>query len=167
MEYTEYRMAMLHHPERLKDVHPKLVAFLKLAVSRSVLDICVVTGARDAAGVAAKWGEGRTAPGPHAGEPGYPELGQVVTNVQHPNDTAHSLRVTPEGIYATAVDAQFQVGAKLLEGTPGSESELYRWLGELAEAEGLEWGGRFRAVDQAHLQLKEFRQYPPAPDNVA
>jgi hypothetical protein len=155
-------MSELRHVERLLGVHPKLTAFARLVASQSPVDWCVVTGVRSLAGVLEKYAQGRTTKGPHAGAPGYPPLGLTITNVSTLEGAPHAERLTPEGLYACAVDLQFLThsGGKLASGDSPAEVATYRWYGALAEAQGLLWGGRFTKVDQAHVELPHWRLYP-------
>jgi hypothetical protein len=158
-------MAELFHAERLalpSPVHPRLAALARKLASASPFDLCVVTGVREAAGVAEKWAQGRTAPGPHAGEPGYPPLGLTVTRVSTLEHAPHALRVTPDGVFGTAMDLQFQVKGRLLEGRLLVEQAAYTALGEMAELDGFTWGGRFAAKDLAHYELRNWRTFPLA-----
>jgi hypothetical protein len=161
-------MSELRHPERLYSVHPELCAFMKLVVATSPYDWCIVTGIRSLAGVQEKYAVGRTTPGPHAGEPGYPPLGQVLTNVSSLEHAPHAERRTPAGVYGCAVDAQFFYEGRLSAGETTAEQSIYRWYGHLAESQGHVWGGRFGNVDQAHVELRLWRSYPlPNAGNVA
>jgi hypothetical protein len=155
-------MAVLHHIERLANVHPKLIAFSRKLAAASAIDVCVVTGVRDALSVAAKWNEGRVSPGPHAGEPGYPKLGLTVTAVRTVVEAPHAKRWTPEGYFGCAVDLQFQTEhGQLLDTDTPAHLTLYESLGLLAEAEGFVWGGHFsRRLDAGHVELKNWRLYP-------
>lgn len=160
---------MLLHTERLRWVHPRLVDLARLLASQSAIDLCVVTGGRNAEDARRKWSEGRTTPGPHAGEAGYPELGQTVTNCQTIGQTAHAIRTTPAGDYGCAVDLQY-VGrdGKLLDTNTAANRALYESAGLLAEGEGFRWGGRFPKYDAAHYEIPNWRAYPLAEDvNVA
>lgn len=154
-------MSNLQDPHHLLDqVHPDLRRFAFDAANDALLDLFVVTGARTQTDVTRKYAEGRTSPGPHAGEPGYPELGEIVTNAMHLAQTAHSVRLTPEGRFGCAIDLQFISAGKLNDGKSEADQALYRWMGELAESRGFTWGGRFPKVDQAHIELKAWRAYP-------
>lgn len=158
-------MAELHNPDRLVlplPVHPRLAALARKLAGASTFDLCVVTGVRDSKGVAEKWALGRTAPGPHAGELGFPLLGETVTKVRSLEHAPHALRRTPDGLYGTAIDLQFVIKGRLLEGRLLSEVAAYHLLGELAEADGFVWGGRFTNVDQAHFELRNWRDFPLA-----
>lgn len=155
----------IKHLERLDLVHPELAAFVDL-LAEAEQDWVVVTGIRTPAQVTVKWAEGRTTPGPHAGEPGYPELGETVTEVRTLQSAPHAIRVTPQGLYGCAVDVQYLLpSGKLSEGGTAAEQAVYLRMGQLAEAHGLRWGGRFKRVDQAHVELVAWRSYPlPNPD---
>jgi len=154
-------MALLRHAERLAGVHPRLAAFANLAAAQSSVDLCAVTGLRSPVECEAKWAEGRTAPGPHAGQIGYPALGLTVTNCKDASQTAHSLRATPEGDYGCAIDLQFvgTAGALLDLDTP-AHCALYESLALLAQEDGLVAGLYFRKVDASHVELASFRDYP-------
>ena len=155
-------MSELRHAERLAGVHPSLAAFARLVASRAAVDWCVVTGVRTLPGVLEKYAQGRTTPGPHAGEPGYPPLGLTITNVRTLEGAPHAERMTPEGLYGCAMDMQFflQGGSRLAGGDAPGEVLVYRWYGAAAETQGLTWGGRFSKVDMAHVELKAWRTYP-------
>lgn len=153
-------MGRLLGTDKLQRVHPTLDGFVRQWVEDSALDWMVVTGARTQAEVDAKWAEGRTKPGPHAGETGYPELGLTVTQVRTLHDAPHAVRVTPEGLYACAVDLQFLASpGKLSEGKTLTDVATYRGYGLAGEKAGFVWGGRFSKVDQAHLELVSWRSY--------
>ena len=154
-------MSELRHPERLYSVHPELCAFFRLMVAQSPHDWCIVTGIRGLAAVQEKFAVGRTVPGPHAGEPGFPPMGQTITNVSSLEHAPHAERMTPAGLYGCAGDAQFFLpDGTLAEGRSQQEQSVYRWYGELAEAQGLVWGGRFSKRDLAHVELRLWRSYP-------
>lgn len=146
-------------------MHPDLVAFAHKMAESSPEDWVVVTGIRTQVEVDAKWAEGRSQPGPHAGESGFARLGQTVTNVRDLQQAPHALRQTPQGPYGCAVDLQF-IGEKtsLSPGATPEDRAVYLWMGEFAEKSGFTWGGRFaRIFDQAHVELKDWKQYPLPP----
>ncbi len=153
-------MSELLHAERLYSVHPDLRAFARLVAANSSYDWVVVTGIRSLAGVQEKYAIGRTVPGPHAGEPGYRALGLTVTNVSTLDKAPHAERVTPVGLYGCAVDLQFMHAGKLAAGDTHEEQAVYAWYGALAGQLGLTWGGQFTKVDQAHVEVFAWRDYP-------
>lgn len=151
-------------------VHPRLRLFAVQMASQSPYNWLLVTGVRTQADVEAKYAQGRTAPGPHAGEPGYPPLGETVTNVHTLALAPHALRVTPAGTFGCAIDLQYFLpdGLHLAEGKVPEEQLVYRGMGEQAEKAGLAWGGRFiHLFDQAHVELPDWRAYPLPPPETA
>jgi hypothetical protein len=151
----------LLRPGLLAVVHPELAGFARLIAAESPHDWMVVSGERTLEGVLLKYAEGRTRPGPYAGRPGYPPLGLTTTQVRTLEGAPHARRVTPAGLYACAVDMQYLVApGRLASGSTQAEQAVYRWYGERAEGLGLVWGGRFPKVDQAHVQLKDWRDFP-------
>lgn len=156
-------MGKLLRVDRLYQVHPRLRLFAQQMADSSNQTWLVVTGVRGQHEVDLKYAQGRTAPGPHAGEAGYPPLGETITNVSSMAKAPHAMRVYPNGTWGCAVDLQFFVQGtmSLAEGKEPAEVAVYLELGELAEKAGLVWGGRFTRVDQAHVETPDWRNFPP------
>ncbi len=89
----------------------------------------VICGTRTYEEQAALYAKGRTAPGPK------------VTNAQ-PGHSWHNFGVAWDFVVFDAA------------GQPLWESPLMDRCGEIGEALGLEWGGRWKFQDTPHLQLK-------------
>jgi hypothetical protein len=156
------RVGRLLKPERLFQVHPELRAFAVDFSQRNDCDWMVVTGARTKAQVAEKYAIGRTVQGAHAGQPGYPPMGQTVTNVASLEHAPHAIRETPAGPYSCAVDMQFLLpDGSLAPGTNQAQQDIYALYGAAAEAAGFVWGGSFRHLfDQAHVELFHWKNFP-------
>lgn len=110
----------------------------------------------------ALYAQGRTSPGPRAGEEGYPDLGLTVT-------AARTLAETPHG-RGGAADAEIAVvknGRVIATLTDVRNPKIrlqYEHFGLLAEEHGLEWGGRWKKKDMCHVQVPSWRDIPmPTP----
>jgi peptidoglycan L-alanyl-D-glutamate endopeptidase CwlK len=149
---------MILHPERLQGVADELVEFVQEAahIFAHEFDLAVVFGLRTPEQQEALYAKGRTIPsgidvGPHL------PLGRVVTNAEHAEDTPHGR--------GGAVDL-----CPVVHGIWQWEAaEKFRELGELAEAHGLVWGGRWASLrDMGHIQLPHWHDlpYPPQTEGV-
>ena len=115
--------------------------------------------------------KGRTLPGPHAGEPGYPTLGITITNAPSAASSAHGR--------GGAFDVAVLIDGCLVGPRPGPGNDSYDrdlmidgvlvWplLVEIAESIGLVAGGRFKPIgpdglgwDLGHFELREWRHLP-------
>lgn len=127
----------MHHP--LEGTQPELqtrVADLIARAAAEGIDLCVTDGDRGDVAQLARWRQGRTTPGP------------IVTWAR-PGQSPHK--------YGAAADLAF-----LVNGAPSwAESHPWLRLGELAEACGLDWGGRWPApkTDRPHVQLPDWRRF--------
>ncbi len=112
----------------------------------------------DEAGQEELWNQGRTAPGPRAGDTGFPVLGLTVT-------AAKTLAQTPHG-RGGAGDAEVAVvmnGRVIATLTDTRQPKIrlqYEHYGLLAEEHGLEWGGRWKSKDMAHVQVPDWKHLP-------
>ena len=100
------------------------------------LDPLVTCTYRSLAEQADLYAQGRTRPG------------KRVTNAK-PGESAHNFRFALDFV-------------PIVQGKPDWSSKSPQWLqlGRLAEACGLEWGGRWRGlVDLPHIQLPNWRTY--------
>jgi len=108
------------------------------------LGMMVIVGLRTDAQQAADYAQGRTTPGPNAGQPGHPPLGATVTNCN--GVTTRSNHQAQADGYGHAADCGF-VGDHPYAGD-------FHAFGLRLEAAGLKWGGRFHApVDLDHAEL--------------
>jgi peptidoglycan L-alanyl-D-glutamate endopeptidase CwlK len=147
----------LRHRERLVGTHPKLIAFAEDAAAALDCDLLIVFGCRLEAEQVHLYAEGRTIPGPHAGEKGYPALGATVTNAEHAEQTAHGR--------GGGIDAMPLVDGKLVwdEKDPLWPEVLKRLeqLAELAKPRGIVWGGSWpKLKDLDHFELAAWRALP-------
>ena len=110
----------------------KAESFLKLAKDAGI-DLLVTSTYRDNESQAALYAQGRTKPG------------VIVTNAR-PGQSWHNWRC--------AFDVVPLRNGKPVWGTTGPDGDLWRKVGELGEAVGLEWSGRWKGKlrEMAHFQ---------------
>jgi peptidoglycan LD-endopeptidase CwlK len=115
----------------LPPVQKRAWAFLD-ACSKQGIDILVTSTYRDLESQAALYAQGRTKPG------------QRVTNAK-PGQSFHNWRV--------AFDVVPLRNGKPVWGTIGEDAKLWNKVGEMGEAVGLEWAGRWSSPREfAHFQ---------------
>lgn len=107
------------------------------------------------------YAQGRTAPGPHAGEEGYPALGLTVTAARTLADTPHGRGGAADAEIAVVKDGR--VIATLTDTRQPKIRLQYEHYGLLAEEHGLEWGGRWKSKDMAHVQCPDWKSLPILP----
>lgn len=131
----------------LKDLHPtveaKARAFLAAAEAEGI-GVLVTSTYRDAECQEKLWAQGRTKPG------------KKVTNARG-GQSFHNWRV--------AFDVVPKRNGKLVWGTSGEDLKLWKRLGELGKAQGLEWAGDWKTFREfphfqytGGLSLKDFQQ---------
>jgi len=110
----------------------KTESFLKLAKDANI-DLLVTSTYRDNESQAALFSQGRTKPG------------AIVTNAK-PGQSWHNWRC--------AFDVVPLRNGKPVWGTSGTDGDLWRKIGEMGEAVGLEWAGRWtgKLREMAHFQ---------------
>ena len=99
------------------------------AANDNGIDLLVTSTLRDHAAQAELYAQGRTKPG------------KIVTNAK-PGQSWHN--------WGCALDVVPMRAGKPVWGTTGADLELWQRVGELGEAAGLEWAGRWR----------RFREFP-------
>lgn len=114
------------------DTRAKAEAFLAACEAEGI-DLLVTSTYRDHDSQAAIYAQGRTKPG------------KIVTNAR-PGWSWHNWRC--------ALDVVPLRGGKPVWGTSGPDAALWRRIGELGEAAGLEWAGRWTGLlrEMAHFQ---------------
>ena len=127
----------LRDRSRLDGIHPDLIARLETVFSQMAAlgkPMFVVMGVRTVAQQQALYAQGRTAPGP---------IVTMKDGVKNRSDH----QPYPDG-FGHAVDCAF-VGSD-----PFSETHPWETYGELVEAQGLTWGGRWsHPHDSPHAEL--------------
>lgn len=115
----------------LDDLHPKVAAMCRDFLARckaAGIDVLITSTYRDNESQAALYAQGRTAPG------------KVVTNA-HPGQSWHNWRVAFDFVPIVNGKAQW------------NDAKLFTRCGEIAEAAGLEWAGRWvKFKEMAHCQ---------------
>ncbi len=143
----------LHHPERLKGVHPKLVSFVETLAEEMPWDVLVIYGLRTDEEQQALYAKGRTVKGEPPYTPQMP-LGRTVTEAEFAKDTAHGC--------GAAVDV-----VPLLAGSPDWETrESYEDMAHVAKRLGIGWGGDWTgkaAGDLDHFFLFGWKDAAPTP----
>ena len=115
----------------LPPVRSRAQAFLA-ACKQEGIDILVTSTYRDLESQAALYAQGRTAPG------------KRVTNAK-PGQSYHNWRV--------AFDVVPLRDGKAVWNTTGADGKLWERIGQLGEAAGLEWAGRWKTFHEyAHFQ---------------
>lgn len=115
----------------LPPVRARAQAFLA-ACKQEGIDILVTSTYRDLESQAALYAQGRTAPG------------KRVTNAK-PGQSYHNWRV--------AFDVVPLRDGKAVWNTTGADGKLWERIGQLGEAAGLEWAGRWKTFrEYAHFQ---------------
>lgn len=149
-------MSLTHHPERLAGVHPLLADTLVNAWNAELdFDRLVIEGVRTPATVAENWAKGRIQL--PDGTWCVVDAREVVTHVQHPEDSAHC--------HAGAIDVMPLVGGKLVWSQKNPqwtvcEARLQR-MATVAKRLGVVWGGDFaHLVDLDHWEHPTWRQLP-------
>ncbi len=128
--------------QRLVGVHPDMIDKLDPILDR--LGMFVIEGLRTTERQQEIYAEGRTTPGPYAGQPGHPPLGSTVTNCDGVH-TKSNHQAHPDG-YGHAVDCGFN--------GPHPYAGDFHAFGLALEAAGLKWGGRFHSpVDIDHAEM--------------
>ncbi len=112
----------------------------------------------DEAVQAALYAQGRTSPGPRAGEDGFPALGLTVTNARTLADTPHGRAAAADALPAVVKNGV--VVAVLVDDRDTKVRLMFEAYGLLAEQHGLEWGGRFKGKDRPHVQCPNWRSLP-------
>jgi peptidoglycan LD-endopeptidase CwlK len=119
----------------LKELHPTVQAKAKAfidACKAQGIDLLVTSTYRDHESQNALYAQGRTAPG------------KKVTNAKG-GQSFHNWRV--------ALDVVPLRNGKPVWGTTGEDGKLWQKVGEIGEASGLEWAGRWKKFpEQAHFQ---------------
>ena len=110
------------------------------------------------------YAKGRTTPGPHAGEPGYPELGLTVTGAKTLKDTPHG-RGGAVDSYPAIISSDYKVTAILNNEKDPKTLEMFARYGSLAKTYGLEWGGVWK--DYPHVQCPNWREISFTSQGVA
>lgn len=120
------------------------------------------TGGRrtDEAVQAALYAQGRTAPGPHAGEEGFPVLGLTVTAAATLADTPHGRGGAADAYPVILSTTGLKVAALDLDERNPRVRLKFEHYGLLAEEHGLEWGGRWKRKDLPHCQVRSWRDLP-------
>ena len=120
----------------LNDLHPTVAAKARAHIAACAaegIDLLVTCTYRDPAEQARLYAQGRTTPG------------KIVTNAR-PGQSFHEYRVAYDFVPMRA--------GKPVWGTSGEDGKLWQRVGELAEAQGLEWAGRWpRFKEMAHAQF--------------
>lgn len=120
----------------LDDLHPIVAEKARAhiaACKAEGIDLLITCTYRDPAEQARLYAQGRTAPG------------KIVTNAK-PGQSFHEYRVAYDFVPMRA--------GKPVWGTSGEDGKLWQRVGELAEAQGLEWAGRWpRFKEMAHAQF--------------
>lgn len=148
------------HRERAAGVDARLNTFLDWWEQHGPFTVMVGVdgGTRSAADQARLYAQGRTVPGPYAGKPGYPPLGETVTNAQTAVASAHG--------HASAVDLWPVINGKIyLNAKDPMQRAKYDLLGATIEAHGLKWGGRFIVkgkpfYDGPHAETPDWHNAP-------
>lgn len=125
---SERTIATLH-----PGVQPVMRSFIvaaKAIASRQNLDVRAISGLRTFAEQDELYAKGRTAPGPR------------VTNARGGFSNHNFGLAIDIGIFS-------QDGKKYFDAHP-----LYKEFGSLGESLGLEWGGRWKFVDEPHYQFR-------------
>jgi peptidoglycan L-alanyl-D-glutamate endopeptidase CwlK len=118
----------------LDDLHPRVAALARQLIGQCAaenIDLLVTCTWRDHAAQDVLYAQGRTRPG------------KIVTHAQG-GQSLHNWRV--------AFDVVPLRGGEPVWGTQGADAGLWRRVGEIGEAIGLEWGGRWKFLDMPHFQ---------------
>ena len=136
---------MLYGFEKLANVDKRLREFAELAGKLLPFDVQVTAGHRSDAEQAALYAQGRTKPGPNA--TAARPLGDTVTNARSSSTSAHGRGM--------AIDL-----VPRINGRPSwAEWSLFEQIGELAESQGLDWGGRWLSIkDGPHVEVPGWKQ---------
>jgi peptidoglycan L-alanyl-D-glutamate endopeptidase CwlK len=130
--------------DRLQTLTPILAILCRRhldALAVAGIRAAVVQGLRTEEQQAALWAQGRALPG------------RRVTNAQHASDTPHGPGKDGKG---RAYDIALYDGNDL--SWADHMLPLYDRAGEIGEALGLVWGGRFKSLpDRPHYELKNWR----------
>ena len=121
---------------RIEDLAPAVQQQAKALVSAAKdagIDLLITSTYRSSEEQAALYAQGRTKPG------------AIVTNAR-PGDSYHNWRC--------AFDVVPLRNGKPVWGTSGPDGDLWRKIGEMGEAVGLEWAGRWtgKLREMAHFQ---------------
>lgn len=148
----------IHHRERAAGVHTLLLAFLDWWEVNGPFELTVVAlgGVRSQRVVMELYEQGRTQPGPPCRCERRPchkhPLGLTVSSAVDVEETAHGR--------AAALDVAPWINGQV----PWDDWSRFETLGELGEAHGLEWGGRWTGrKDGPHLQVPNWRALPFPP----
>lgn len=117
---------------KVEDLHPQVAALCQALVQRcddAGIDLLITSTYRDLEAQAALYAQGRTTPGPR------------VTNAQA-GKSFHNWRVAFDLV-------PLRLG-KPVWGTEGKDGALWQQIGQIGEALGLEWAGRWQ----------RFKEYP-------
>lgn len=151
-------MGTLHHPEHLNGVDPRLVRLAETWAAELQFDIAIIEGVRSEATALENYAKGRTTPGPHAGEKGYPPLGLTVTE-------AKDVTKTPHG-HAGAIDAMPLINGRIVWDERAPEwplcSDRLVQMQEVARRYGLKCGADFPKRDLDHFEVPNWRDLPLA-----
>jgi hypothetical protein len=153
-------MNRVHHRERAMGVDLRLIDFLDWWDVRGPFAIVVDPkgGIRTSVIQQELWAVGRTIPGKHAGEKGYPPLGECVTWAKDAADGPHchagALDCWPAVLRGSIVVAIFN------DKDNPAHRIMFEKYGREAEEAGLVWGGRWKRYDAAHVEVPDWRSLP-------
>mgnify|MGYP001611986769 CR=1 FL=1 len=155
-------------------LHPGLRGLADAFLARSLtcgIPLAITQSDRSDAFQRGLFAKGRTLPGPHAGEPGYPTLGITITNAPSAASSAHGR--------GGAFDVAVLIDGRLVGPRPGPGNDSYDrdlkidgrsvWmtLKEIAGSIGLVAGATFPPIeadglgwDLGHFELREWRHLP-------
>jgi peptidoglycan L-alanyl-D-glutamate endopeptidase CwlK len=128
---------------RSKGLHPDLIAKLEAVFAKMAElghPMRIMEGVRTSERQQQLYAQGRTMPGP------------IVTNCDGIRKLSNH-QVKPDG-YGHAADCAFVNDPRTPKDETWDASQPWQTYGELAEAKGLRWGGRFKTLrDMPHVEL--------------
>lgn len=154
---------LVFHLERLTDCQTPIIVFANWWNGNGPFPITVVPngGLRDDEETQADlYAKGRTLPGPHAGEPGFPAMGLTVTAARSLHETPHGRGAAMDIMPAVVNHDGSAVVAVLSDVRDAHILALYTDYGLIAEKRGLVWGGRWKRKDYAHVEMTGWRALP-------
>lgn len=139
------------HRERAAGCHPDLHRLLDAWAERLPFAVLVISGRRSEEAQHAEWIKGRRQKPDGSWEVVDPRA--VTTKAQHASDSAHGR--------GAAIDAMpLNDSGRLEWDTPLAMARIHQ-MAEVADAIGVDWGGRFPGFpDYDHWQVRNWRALP-------
>lgn len=151
-------MGRILHFTRAEGVDGRLIGLLSAWRDELPFDVCVIEGVRTNARQMQLYEQGRTTPGPRAGEKGLPKLGLTVTNARTVEKSAHG--------HAGAIDAMPLIDGRIIWDEKHRDWPICQvrleTMADCARRLGIVCGADWTSKDLDHFEVKNWRDLPLA-----